>query len=277
MVLLSKERSAIFTGNVVARREDSEISGDVLTARFAEKNELQKLAAEGNARIRVPEREGRGSSFEWDVQQGIIDLAGEPMATLRQPGCTIACRQFRIRQKLNFLQGTGAGTLTTAAEPSEPKADAEVTEVAWKDGMVFDGQKHFATFSGSVCGKRGAAQLRADVLKLLFDDQNQVQELHADRNVTVGDGRREARGDALRWDYATNIAELTARDLVTIKEERFEGTSKCARYHGNEGRLEFVSPDRSTVTVPSELGEKQPPDRTTIKLYIDRSEKSKKE
>lgn len=282
MVLLGKEKKAVFTGNVVARREDSEISGDTLTVGFGKKNELQKLVAKGNTKIQAPEREGRGSSFEWDMQQGTIDLAGEPMATLRQAGCHIACRQFRIRQNDNFLEGIGAGTLTTAPEANRPGAKPEATDVAWDHGMVFDGQKHVSTFSGRVRANRGAAQLRAAVLKLLFDEQNHIQELHADRDVTVGDGRREARGDALRWDYATDIAELTATDLVTIKEKGFEGTSKRARYYGKEGRLEFLSPEKPapakpTVAAPSDSGEKQPTDRTTIKLYIDRSKKSQKQ
>ena len=274
MELLPDQGRAVFTKDAVVTRGDSRLAGDTLTAMFNANRELQCLVGQGHVRLAAAGRTGVGDALDWRLKDGLTTLAGQPKALLVQQGYRITCERFYIRENDNLLEGLGAGTLTSAParQPAEQAEQAEeVTNVAWAERMVFDGQKHFATFAGGVRVLRGAARLNAQRLRLLLDDQNRIQKLRADEEVTLGDGAREARGDALDWDVATDIADLTAKDRVRINEEGFRGAGRSARYHGKEGRLEVLGPQE-----PAQAPAKTPPDgkprpRTTIKLYIDKA------
>jgi len=283
MELLPKQHQAVFSKNVVAQRADHEVAADELTVRFTKENQLEALYAEGHVHIRAAERKGRGDQFQWDMRTGDSELAGKPRAFLAQEGYRIACERFLIRQADGLLKGLGPGTLTTSPEPGQGDSDEDRAPVAvrWTDAMAFDGTKHVVTFRGGVCARRGAMELRANRLTLLLDDQNRIRELHATEHVAISNGPRQAMGDDLRWDWATDIADLTAKDYVFVKESAFEGKVKRARYYGKDGRIEFQGgkpappkPAHRASDAPKETHE---PGRASFKFYIDKRKKPGKE
>lgn len=279
MELLPKQHQAVFTKDVVAQRADQEVAADELTARFTKDNQLEALHAQGHVRIRAAERKGRGDQFQWDMRTGDSELAGKPRALLAQEGYRIGCERFRMRQADGLIKGFGPGTLTTSPEPGQGDSNEDATPVAvrWTDAMAFDGSKHVATFLGGVCAQRGAMELRANRLTLLLDDQNQIRELHATEHVAISNGARQAMGDDLRWDWATDIADLTAKDYVFVKESAFEGKVKRARYYGKDGRLEFQggkpAPAKPVHRASDAPKETHKPGRASFKFYIDKPKK----
>lgn len=277
MVLLPDEKRAVFLKDVVVKQGDLRVAGNRLTAMFDDEEQLQRLVGEGKVRLAAPDRTGTGEAFDWQIKERVTMLSGEPRALLVQQGYRIACERFYIRENENLLEGVGAGTLTSAPDQGASGDDAKPTKVAWADRMIFDGRNHSASFSGRARVHRGSARLSAEQLTLLLDEQNRIQKLRAYDEVSIGDGSREAHGDALDWDWATDVAHLTAKDHVRIKEKGFRGTGKSARYYGKEGRLEVVGSDKPpqapTGAKPPGAPQTKQGQRTTMKLYIDKPKK----
>ena len=300
----------VFRKHVVATRGDSTIKGEYVEARLNDERELTHIHANGDVTIHSPGRTAWAQELDWGMSDGALTLTGAPMARLTQEGQDIHCERFRIREAENLLQGFGRGELTVHPAAAGQPGPRMPTKVTWQKGMTFDGQKHDVNFTGDVHVSRGAARLQAGRLHMLLTAENEIKELRAYDNVTVADGPRHAKGDRLRWDYATDVAELLPKEgeLVQVKEPAFLLTGTRALYFCKEGRFKLIGgqagPTPKTAATPgaqtpvkapdalkpatpsppepddeeprepeSPTKPKKPDERPVLKFYINRSKK----
>jgi lipopolysaccharide export system protein LptA len=78
----NKGKTAIFKGKVVAKQGDITIYADTLTVNYGyEKNDVDKIEANGNVRIVQGNRIGTASNSVYDNKLGKITLTGNPKVT----------------------------------------------------------------------------------------------------------------------------------------------------------------------------------------------------
>ena len=137
----------------------------------------------------------------------------------------------------------------------------EPTEVTWQEHMVFEGARHQLRFLGDVDVKRGKARLKAGRLHMDLTPQNDIKEVRAYEDVTITEGRREAMGDFLRWDYATDIAELRPKQgqLVKVSEPGFVLTGTRALYYCKDGHFKLIGNEDKPPPPPAPSMAPPPP------------------
>ncbi|RII30688.1 MAG: lipopolysaccharide transport periplasmic protein LptA [Geobacter sp.] len=75
----NKGKTAVFSGNVVAKQGDITIYADKLTISYAEgKKDVEKIEADGNVRIVHENRLGTAAHAVYDSRLGRITLTGNP-------------------------------------------------------------------------------------------------------------------------------------------------------------------------------------------------------
>lgn len=79
MIADNKEKSAIFSGKVVAKQGDITIFSDRLVVKYADKSkEVEKVEAAGNVRIIQQNRIGFADKAIYESRSGLIILTGTP-------------------------------------------------------------------------------------------------------------------------------------------------------------------------------------------------------
>lgn len=74
-----KSRQAVFDGDVLVVDPQLQIKSDRLTVVFSEKNEVQKLYAEGRVQIVQEELAASGGRADYDVAEGKVVLSVNPL------------------------------------------------------------------------------------------------------------------------------------------------------------------------------------------------------
>ncbi len=74
-----KSRKAVFDGDVLVVDPQLQIKSDRLTVVFSEKNEVQKLYAEGRVQIVQEELAASGGRADYDVAEGKVVLSVNPL------------------------------------------------------------------------------------------------------------------------------------------------------------------------------------------------------
>lgn len=75
----NKGKTAIFKGKVIAKQGDITIYSDTLTVNYGDdKNDVEKIEANGNVRIVQGNRIGTSSNAVYESKQGRIVLTGNP-------------------------------------------------------------------------------------------------------------------------------------------------------------------------------------------------------
>lgn len=119
----NKGKTALFFGKVVAKQGDITIYSDKLTVSYAdEKNDVEKIEAEGNVRIVQENRIATAVRAIYDSKQGRITLTGKPKVTEGSAntisGGTIT---YYLDEERSEVRSDGQGPVVTTIQPRARK------------------------------------------------------------------------------------------------------------------------------------------------------------
>ena len=119
----NKGKTAIFKGKVVAKQGDITIYAETLTVNYGnEKNDVEKIEANGNVRIVQENRIGTASHAVYDSKMGKIVLTGNPKVTEGAAntitGNTIT---YYINEERSEVRSDGKDRVETTIQPRPRK------------------------------------------------------------------------------------------------------------------------------------------------------------
>ncbi|AWK86204.1 hypothetical protein DEW08_08030 [Azospirillum thermophilum] len=183
-------RAYVARGNASAKRNDSTVFADVLTAYYREVpgkgNEVFQLLAEGNVRIISPNQQVFGDRGIYDVDKKIAVVTGSNLKLITQKD------------------------VVTARDSLEYYEDRELT-VARGDALAV----------------RGTDRMRADVLigrlRKMPDGSTQMERIDGSGNVVVTTATDVALSDKLVYSVADNTAVLIGNVKITRGDNQLNG------------------------------------------------------
>lgn len=184
------QRAYVARGNASAKRGESTVFADVLTAYYREVsgrgNEVFQLVAEGNVRIVGPAREVRGDRGVYDVDRQLAVVTG------------------------------GDLRLVTANEV-----------VTARDSLEYYEDRQMAVARGQALAVRGTDRLAADVLIGQFvkapDGSTSMQRLDGRGDVVVTTATDVALADTLVYGVADEVAVLMGGVKITRGDNQLNG------------------------------------------------------
>lgn len=207
------EQKIVAIGNAVAVKNDHTLRGNVLTVFYekvmledgSQKNQIQKILADGNVHLEMPDSNGRGEHFDYSLPLKTAYLSGNPA---------------RLENKLGEITATDGITYYGAENKSIARGDViaknpDYTVYADKMISYFDedkqGQKSLnrveiyadgkpvkiTNKQSVVTGRRGIYFPREDKFKI-FDD------------VVINQNNDILKGDYAETDLKTGISRLLA-------------------------------------------------------------------
>jgi lipopolysaccharide export system protein LptA len=183
-------RAYVARGNASAKRNDSTVFADVLTAYYREVpgkgNEVFQLVADGNVRIVSPTQQVFGDHGVYDVDKQVAVVTGKDLKLVTTKDVITA------RDSLEYYE---ARELTVAR--------------------------------GDAVAVRGTDRLRADVLigrlKKLPDGTTQMERIDGSGSVIVTTPNDVALSDKLVYSVADNVAVLIGNVRITRGDNQLNG------------------------------------------------------
>jgi lipopolysaccharide export system protein LptA len=119
----NKGKKAVFTGKVVAKQGDITIFSDKLTIYYGtNKNEVEKIEADGNVRIVQENRVGSAAHAVYDSREGKITLSGgTPRVTQGADSTTGKIITYLIDDERSTVIGETGAPVVTIIHPRERK------------------------------------------------------------------------------------------------------------------------------------------------------------
>ncbi len=204
-------RLYVARGNASAKRGDTTVFADVLTAHYRDgadgETDIYRVDAEGRVRIELPGRTAFGDRGTYDVERGLLLLLGD---------------------KLRF---EGSGDYVTARDSLEYWDDRDVA-VARGEAVAVDGEN----------------ELRGDVLTVYFrrsaDGKTVMNTATADGNVTVSTPSAFARGDSGVYYVRQRLATLTGDVKITRGGNQLNGAYAEVNLDSGVSRMFGAAPDQ---------------------------------
>ena len=183
-------RAYVARGNASAKRNDSTVFADVLTAYYREVpgkgNEVFQLVADGNVRVVSPTQQVFGDHGVYDVDKQVAVVTGKDLKLVTTKDVVTA------RDSLEYYE---AQDLTVAR--------------------------------GDAVAVRGNDRLRADVLigrlKKMPDGTTQMERIDGSGNVVVTTPTDVALADKLVYSVADNVAVLMGNVKITRGDNQLNG------------------------------------------------------
>ncbi|ANC92470.1 hypothetical protein A6A40_11475 [Azospirillum humicireducens] len=183
-------RAYVARGNASAKRNDSTVFADVLTAYYREVpgkgNEVFQLVADGNVRIVSPTQQVFGDHGVYDVDKQVAVVTGKDLKLITTKDVVTA------RDSLEYYE---AQDLTVAR--------------------------------GDAVAVRGTDRLRADVLigrlKKMPDGTTQMERIDGSGNIVVTTPSDVALSDKLVYSVADNVAVLIGNVRITRGDNQLNG------------------------------------------------------
>lgn len=206
-------RAYVARGNASAKRNDSTVYADVLTAYYREVpgkgNEVFQLLAEGNVRIISPNQQVFGDRGIYDVDKKVAVVTGSNLKLVTQKD------------------------VVTARDSLEYYEDRELT-VARGDALAV----------------RGTDRLRADVLigklKKMPDGSTQMERIDGSGSVVVTTPTDVALSDKLVYSVADNTAVLIGNVKITRGDNQLNGEAAEMNMNTKVNRV-ISGPDAGRV------------------------------
>lgn len=146
------------------------------------------------------------------------------------------------------------GTLLKAQEPQELQEDSGNVTVITSDRLVFDHGKQFAEFMDNVVVTDPSVHLKADYMKVWFNEDNEVDTIEARGNVYIQQNETEAW--AGRAEYLMATGRMVLRDQPKMSRGRDLLTGDVITFFRDENRM-IVEPRARLVIFPQD-GEERP-------------------
>jgi len=105
----NKGKTAVFTGNVVAKQGDIAIYANKLTISYADgKKDVEKIEADGNVRIVQENRLGTAAHAVYDSKLGRITLTGNPKVMQGDDTISANIITYNIDEDKSVASGQGS-------------------------------------------------------------------------------------------------------------------------------------------------------------------------
>lgn len=112
-----KDKTAVFSGRVVARQQDVTIYSDSLEVYYGEEtDEVDKVVAIGNVRIVQADQTGTGGHAVYETKMGRITLSDQPRVTKGNDTVTGATIVYYIDEARSLVEG-GSGRVEAVLHP----------------------------------------------------------------------------------------------------------------------------------------------------------------
>lgn len=112
-----KDKTAVFSGRVVARQQDVTIYSDRLEVYYGEESdEVDKVVATGNVRIVQTDRVGTGGHAVYETKQGRITLSDKPRVTKGNDTVSGATIVYYVDEERSVVEG-GSGRVEAVLHP----------------------------------------------------------------------------------------------------------------------------------------------------------------
>ena len=121
----NKGKTAIFRGKVVAKQGDVTIYSDTLKVSYGdEKNDVEKIEADGNVRIVHGNRIGTSSHAVYESKLGKITMTGNPKVMEGADPISGKIITFFIDEEKSAVSGDGDSRVITVIHPQARKGNA---------------------------------------------------------------------------------------------------------------------------------------------------------
>lgn len=197
-------KTYVARGNAKAVRGDTQVTADVLRARYREKpdgtSEIFRLVAEGNVVITTPRDRASGDKAVYDLDKASVVLTGRNL-------------QFR-----------NAGDTITA-----------------RDSLEYWQQQQVAVARGDATASRERQRIRADVLTAFFtagkQGKTELSQVDAEGNVAITTPEEVARGREGVYSVAKGTATLTGDVRITRGKNQLNGERAVVNLNTGISRL----------------------------------------
>lgn len=221
-------RAYVARGNASAKRNDSTVFADVLTAYYREVpgkgNEVFQLVADGNVRIVSPTQQVFGDHGVYDVDKQVAVVTGKDLK------------------------------LVTAKDV-----------ITARDSLEYYEARELTVARGDAVAVRGADRLRADVLigrlKKLPDGTTQMDRIDGSGSVVVTTPTDVALSDKLVYSVPDNVAVLMGNVKITRGDNQLNGDAAEMNMNSKINRV-IAGRDAggrvSGLLIPAERAGEQP-------------------
>jgi len=118
----NKGKTAVFKGKVVAKQGEITIYADTLTVNYGdEKNDVEKIEANGNVRIVHGNRIGTASHAVYDSKLGKITMTGNPKIMQGSDSTSGKIITYFIDEDKSSVSGDGDSRVITVIHPPARK------------------------------------------------------------------------------------------------------------------------------------------------------------
>ena len=124
MVADNKGKTAIFSGNVVAKQGDITIYSDKMTINYGVKGDVEKIEADGNVRIVQENRIAKASHALYDSRQGRITLTGSPKVMQGSDSISGKTIIYYVDEDKSVVSGDADSRVNAVIHPPAKKGDA---------------------------------------------------------------------------------------------------------------------------------------------------------
>jgi lipopolysaccharide transport protein LptA len=203
---------AVYTGQVVARRDGTTLRCDTLTVHYDGARQVTRMQAEGHVEATEGQRWARGDTADYDNRTGLLVVRGNPSA--RQGNREVDGDEVRVvtgQELVDILQPR-----TRVKGPDAIAIDAQ--------RLTLDDQSSRATWRGDVRARRGTLTVRCPELTAFYDAQGEVQRLEGRGGVEATDKDRWARGQRMAYDVASGRLEVTGQPQARQGTSRMRGS-----------------------------------------------------
>lgn len=198
-------RLVIARGNASARRGDTEVRADVLTARYREKPdgsiEVSRIDADGNVRVTSPQQRASGERGSYDISGGKLSLSGGQKVSV-----TTSSSEITARERIDYdLPGK--------------------TLVARGDAVVVEGDR----------------RLSGDVITIRFTEDAkgrlQPQRIEADGNMRMVTPDETITADHGTYDTKDELATASGSVQILQGSNRLSGCQVTMNLRTSVSRL----------------------------------------
>jgi len=209
------EQIYVARGNATAKRGDTQVRADTLTAHYRKttdnRQEIYKIVAEGGVKITTPKETITGDTAEYMVETAVFTLKGRPV-------------------KLD----NGKGVLTAAV-------------------VVYDTRARVANVSGGATVTEDKKKVTANRFVAYFKDDAGKQALklvEAFGNVVITTPTEIAKGDRGDYNAETQVATLTGNVRLTRGDNQLNGARAEVNMKSGVSRL-LADAGSTANTAPS--------------------------
>ena len=210
-------RLVIARGNASARRGDTEVHADVLTARYREKPDgsidVSRVDADGNVRLTSPQQRASGERGSYDIDGGKLSLSGGQKVSV-----TTASSEITARERIDYdLAGK--------------------TLVARGDALVVEGDR----------------RLSGDVITIRFIEDAkgrlQPQRIEADGNMRMVTPGETIIADHGTYDTKDELATASGSVQILQGSNRLSGCQVTMNLRTSVSRLTACPGESGTSRV----------------------------